>query len=346
MSGSTARRLAAALPLAGFVLALSGPQAGAEDFYKGKSISMIIGSAPGGGFDAYGRIIARHLDRYVPGEPSIVPQNVPGAGGALAGRQAAIVAPQDGTAIGAVHPATVMRPLISKEAGKIKPIKFQFLASANSDVEICFVRTDSPVKKLEDLFTTEIIMGAASEGSSTQEFATITKNLLDAKFRIVAGYKGNADIYLAAQRGEIQGACGISWSSISSRQPEWLASGQIKVIAQEYVEGHPDLDKQGVPLMLSQAKTPEQKEMLELFYSQLVFGRPYVVGPTVPPDRVALLRKAFMATMQDKDFLAEAAKSKLEIQPIDGERIQRLVDKLYAAKPETLAKIRAALGNS
>jgi tripartite-type tricarboxylate transporter receptor subunit TctC len=312
-------------------------------FYKGKTVAVVIGSAPAAGFDTYGRLVARHLGRFIPGNPNLVAQNMPGAGGSNAGRYIAGPVPQDGTFVGAIHPATVMAPILGSGGGKtVEPIKFHYLGSANSDVEVCIVRSDAPVKRFEDVFTTEIVIGAASDAASTREFATLLKNLLGAKFKIVAGYTGNREIFLAMQRGEVQGACGVSWSGLSATQGEWLKSGAVVVIAQEAVTGHPELDRRGIPLTTKFA-SPEQKEVLDLFYSQLIFGRPYVVGPGVPKERVEALRAAFAAMLKDQEFLADAAKIGLEIELVPGAELQTIVDKIYGSAPDNVAKLRKAL---
>jgi len=337
------------IELAGLFLVIFGlashratAQEPVAQFYRGKTVAVVIGSAAGAGFDAYGRLVARHLGRFIPGNPVIVAQNMPGAGGSTAGRYVAGSAPQDGTSIGAIHPATIMAPILGSGGKSIERIKFQYLGSANSDVEVCIVRSDAPVKKFEDVFSTDLVIGAASEAASTREFPTLLKNALGARFKIVAGYTGNREIFLAMQRAEVQGACGVSWSGLSATQGEWLRSGGVKVIAQEAVRGHPELDRQGVPLATNFADA-EQKQVLDLFYSQLIFGRPYVVGPGVPKERVEALRVAFVTMLKDANFLADAQKIGLEVQVVAGEDLQSIVDRIYASPTEIVGKMKSAL---
>lgn len=334
--------LLASLVVTSWFAPVLGQDATAQ-FYRGKTVAVVIGSAAGAGFDAYGRVVARHLGRFIPGNPNVVAQNMPGAGGSTAGKYVAGSVPQDGTFIGAIHPATIMAPILGSGARATERIKFQYLGSANSDVEVCIVRSDAPVQKFEDVFMTELVIGAASEAASTREFATLLKNVLGARFRIVAGYTGNREIFLAMQRGEVQGACGVSWSGLSSTQREWLRSGAVKVIAQEDVKGHAELNRRGVPLTMKFAD-PEQKQVLELFYSQMIFGRPYVVGPGVPRERVEPLRTAFIRMLKDKEFLADAQKIGLDIDPVTGEELEAIVNRIYAAAPDIVERTKKALG--
>jgi tripartite-type tricarboxylate transporter receptor subunit TctC len=348
MPSTIVTRLAAGA--AAIALAVGANSATAQEdvaqFYRGKTVAIVIGSAPGGGFDTYGRIVARHLGRFIPGAPNVIPQNMPGAGGIAAGRFVANTAAQDGLFIGAIHPATIMSPILGSDPKAKERINMQFLGSANSDVEVCIARSDAPVKTFADMLTTEVIVGAASDVASTREFATLLKSVLDARFKIVAGYTGNREIFLAMQRGEVQAACGVSYSGFSSTQATWIKSGEVKILAQEDVKGHPELNKRGIPLTTSVTKTAEDKEVLELFYSQMVFGRPYAVGPGVPADRVAALRKAFLAMLADKEFLADADKINLEITALSGDELQAIVDKIYATPPEVVERTKKALGYS
>lgn len=340
---SGARPVLLALCAAG-LCAQMGAASAQENFYAGKTINIVIGSAPGGGYDTYGRLLARHLARHIPGEPNVVPQNMPGAAGMNAAFQAARVAAQDGTTIGAIHPYALMAPVLSPGKLKSDPKTYQYIGSANSDVYVCAMRADAPVKSFSDAFTTEALMGSSSGGASTREFPAILNSVLGTKFKLVSGYKGNRDVMHAIERGEVHGVCGAGWTSLQTAINHLLKDGKVKVIAQEEPNGHPDLNAQNIPKTISFAKTPEQRAILELFYSQQVFGRPYMVGAGVPAGRVALLRKAFMAAMKDPALLAEAKKLHLDIEPIAGDELARLADKLYAAPPEMAAKVKTALG--
>ncbi len=313
------------------------------DFFKGKTVNIVIGSAPGGGYDTYGRLLARHLGKHIPGQPNVVPQNMPGAGGMNAAFQAARVATQDGTSIGGIHPYALMAPVLAPGKLKSDPKTYQYIGSMNSDVYVCAVRADAPIKTFADAFKTQALMGSSSGAASTREFPQILNSVLGTKFKLVSGYKGNRDVMHAIERGEVHGVCGAGWTSLQTAINHLLKDGKVRVIAQEEPAGHPDLNAQNVPKTISFAKSDEQKQMLELFYSQQIFGRPFMVGAGVPKERVYVLRRSFMAAMKDPDLLAEARKLHLDIQAIDGAELGRLAARLYAASPELIGKVKAAL---
>ena len=280
------------------------------DFYKGRQISMIVGSSAGGGYDTYTRLIARHIGRHIPGNPAIVVSNQPGAGGNVLANQLYGVGPKDGTAIGAPQSGVILEPLFGNTPVKHDPSKFTYLGSANNDVYICLVRADAPAVTFAEAMDKEIIL-AASNASSTADYAQILVNLTGVKFRIVTGYAGSREIALAIDKNEAQGACGLAWPSISVTQSDWFTDGPVKskvrVLVQTHGVGHPELNAAGVPLAASFAKTPEQKAILDLFFSQSAFGRPYIIPPDVPKERASALLKAFADTMADAAQKAVAA---------------------------------------
>lgn len=323
--------------------AQSGQEALAS-FYKGRNVTLIIGSSPGGGYDLYGRLLARFMSRHIPGNPTIVVQNMPGAASNVAAAYVYNVAPKDGTVIGGLFMGAVVDPLFGDAKRVTHDMsKFNFIGNANSDAYVCLVRTDAPVKTMADAFEKELIMGASAEGASTRDFPVLLKNLLGAKFKVVAGYPGTREINLALEKGEVQGACGETWSSVAATYPSWFKSNLVKPLVQESNVGYPDLDKQGVPLAREFAKTDEQRQVLELIYSQTTFGRPYVVAPGVPAERIAALRKAFMETMTDPELVAEAKRINLDIGPIAGEELQKIIARLYATPAELVEKAKAAI---
>jgi tripartite-type tricarboxylate transporter receptor subunit TctC len=329
---------------------LVAPPARADDavaqFFKGKQISIVIGSSVGGGYDTYARLIARHLSAHVPGHPTIVPQNMPGAGSNRAAYYVYTVAPKDGTTIGAIFSGSVVEPLLGTKPVQHDPSKFIYLGSANNDVFACLVRSDAPVKSFKDALSTEITMAASQEGGSTHDFPTLSNHILGTHFRIVSGYSGTREMTFAIERGEVQGQCGMSWPSLLAQRPDWVASGKVRVIVQEAVRGHPDLDKLGVPMALDFAKSPEDRDVLKLVYTQEIFGRPYVLPPGVPAERVAALRKAFFDTLADPALRAEAAKMRVDIAPIAGDEIQALVAKMYATPRPIVQRARQALADN
>lgn len=313
-----------------------------ESFYKGKKVSIIIGSAPGGGYDAYARLVSRHFGDHIPGKPVVIAQNMPGAGQTKAAGYVNSVAPKDGTAIAAISPGAMLAPVLGGPKVTYDPVKLQIIGSANSDVYTCISRPDAAVKEFKDAFDKEIVIGLST--GTTRDMPMLLKNILGVKFRMVSGYPGTKDIILAFERNEIQGLCGYGYASLVSRNADWITKGIAKVLVQESSRGHPDLNKLGVPLATSFAKTAEDKQILDLVYSQGLFGRPFVAAPEVPKDRVTGLRKAFMATLADPKLLAEAKKAKLDIDPMTGEEVQDLVVKVFATPPAALKRARQALG--
>ena len=313
-------------------------------FYKGRTVTVVAASSPGGGYDLYARLIARVLGRHIPGHPSVVVTNMPGAASNLAAAHVYSVAPRDGTVIGALFMGAVVEPLFS---GKTRPThdmsRFQYIGNANRDVYVCLIRTDAPVKTFAQAMEQEVVVGGTAEGASTRDFPMLLKNLLGVKFKVVSGYPGTREINLAIERGEVQGGCGETWSSVSATYPAWFRDGTVKVLAQEDREGYPELNRQGIPLTRDFAKTDEQRQILDLIYSQTAFGRPYVVAPDVPPERVDALRKAFMAAMADPDLIAEARRIQVDVMPVAGEDLQAMIASLYRPPKDLLEKARAAI---
>ncbi len=312
-------------------------------FYRGKTVTIVVGTSPGGGYDLYGRLIARHIGKHIPGNPTVVVSNMPGAASNVAAAHIYSIAPKDGTVIGAIFMGAVVEPLFGKARTTHDTSKFNYVGNANQDVYICLVRTDAPVKTFGEALEKELVVGATAEGASTRDFPVLLKNLLGAKLKIVAGYPGSREINLAIERDEVQGGCGQTWSSVASTYPAWFKEGKVKVLVQEDTKGYPDLNKQGVPLTRDFAKTDEQTRILDLIYSQTTFGRPYVLAPEVPKERVDALRKAFMAAMQDPQLVAEAKRIQLDIIPIAGGDLQAMIAKMYATPKDLLEKARQAM---
>jgi tripartite-type tricarboxylate transporter receptor subunit TctC len=313
-------------------------------FFKGKQISLIVGSSAGGGYDTYARVIARHLSKYIPGNPAIVPTNMPGAASNTAAAHIYNVAPKDGTVIGALQTAAVLDPLFGDAARtKHDASKFVYLGSATIDYYICIARADAAVKSFKDLLTQELIIGASQPGTSTRDFPALLNSMVGTKFRIVSGYPGTREITLAIEKGEVQGLCGFSWSSLLAQRPNWLKTGFIRVLAQEHDRGHPAVNRMGVPLTVDFAKTPENRRIMELIYSSETFGRPYMMPPGVPEDRVALLRKAFLDTLRDPELLSEAQRIGLDVDPISGEELQALAEKIYGTPANIVEQAKQAV---
>lgn len=344
-------------PLAPFAIAAAAvcmaavpamAQDAVADFYKGKQVQIIVGSSAGGGYDTYSRLIGRHMSRHLPGNPGMVVSNQPGAGGNVLTNQLYTAGPKDGTVIGAPQSGVLLEPLFGSTPVKHEPAKLFYLGSANNDVYICVGRADAPANTFAQALEKEIIL-AASNASSTADYAQMLRNTVGVKFRIVTGYPGSREIANAIDKGEAQGACGLAWPSISVTQSDWFPEGPVKskmrVLVQTHASGHPDLNAAGVPLANSFAKTPEQKAILDLFFSQSAFGRPYFLPPDVPKERSAAMRKAFAETMRDPELVAEAKRLKLDIDMVPGEEVQATIDRIYSSPPELIAKVKQALQN-
>jgi tripartite-type tricarboxylate transporter receptor subunit TctC len=314
-----------------------------EQFYKGKQISVIVGSSSGGGYDTYARLLARHFGSAMPGNPTMVVQNMSGAGSNRAAGYIYSVAPKDGTAAAAIFPGAVLQPLLSDAPVSHDPNKLIYLGSANSDVYVCYVRSDAPVKTFKDVLTKELIIGASNPGATTYDLPLLLNSVLGTKFRIVTGYAGSREMTLALERGEVQGACGIGWTGIETMHPDWFAKDTIRVLVQLSTKGHDDLNKRGVPRAEELAQSEDDKKVIRLVFSQGIFGRPFVLPPGVPAERVAALRKAFVAAFNDKTLRAEADKMQLDVDPMSGEELQKLVADLYDTPPRVVERARQAL---
>jgi tripartite-type tricarboxylate transporter receptor subunit TctC len=314
-------------------------------FYKGKTVTIAVGAAAGGGLDTYARLIGRHLGKHIPGSPTVIVSNMPGAGGQIAARHIFAIAPKDGTHMATFFPSVLIDPLLVEAARIIDPSKFNYVGNAKAEVSVCMFRKDAPVAKLEDLQKAEIVLGGTTAGSQVVDFPTVAKELLGTKYKIISGYKGTRDVGLAIEKGEAQGICGIGWSTLKVQYPDLLTDNSFaRIFAQEDFKGDPELNKAGVPLMPDLAKDEETREVLKLLYSQNELARPYVLPPDVPADRVEALRKAFLATTEDPELQAEASKMRVDVEGTSGPEMQKLVAELYKSKKPVLDRMSKALG--
>jgi tripartite-type tricarboxylate transporter receptor subunit TctC len=329
--------------LALLVLLAAAPAARADDvadFYKGRNIQLYIGYSPGGGYDAYARILARHMGEHIPGDPTIVPQNMPGAGSLRVTNYLYAIAPKDGSAIATFARGMAMEPLLDPTGAQYDSRKFTWIGSISDEVSICAFRSDRGIKTLDDMKTKSYIVGGTGSGSDTDIFATMLRNLFHMKMKIAAGYPGGNDIVLAMERGEIDGRCGWSWSSVLSRSKELLDDHKIDIPMQIALEKHEDLPK--VPLIFELTQDPKQIAALKLIVSRNAMARPYAAPPGLPAARAAALRAAFDATMKDPAFLEEARRNDLEVRPVDGPALEKLVTDVYATPPDVVAMAKAA----
>jgi tripartite-type tricarboxylate transporter receptor subunit TctC len=313
----------------------------AAEFYKGKQVDLYIGYSAGGGYDVYARLLARHMGRHIPGGPVIVPRNMEGAGSLRLANWLYKAAPKDGTAFGTIGRGIPFDPLMGGKGAQFKASEFAWIGSANDEVSVCASWGKTGISRFDELYKKEMFVGGTGATADTDLFPKVMNGVLGTKMRVVTGYPGGADITLAMQRGEVQGRCGWSWSSIKTNHPDWVKDGTLKLLVQLSLEKHPDMPN--VPLIMDMVKTEEQRGVMRLLFARQVMGRPFLAPPGLPADRIALLRKAFMDTLNDKSFLAEADKLKLEITPVAGERVQELVAEIYRTPPDIVKRTIEAL---
>jgi tripartite-type tricarboxylate transporter receptor subunit TctC len=336
-------RFAGIVPIICAVWIADGSPAVAQDMpWKGKPIQMYVGSAPGGGYDTFARTIAPHMSRHLPGQPTIVIQNMPGAGSLLATNHLANVAPRDGTAIAALNPQLATEPLVRPDRAKYDPRQLNWIGSALRETHVALAWHESPIKTFDDVFTQELLV--AGSGGATDTFPNFLNVLLNTKFKVISGYKGTREGMLAMERGEVTGNGGTTWASLKATQTQWLQDGKVRVILQYGLSKHPELPN--VPWIYDYAKSADDRAAMNLVFARQEFGRPYAAPPDVPAPIIAVLRKAFDETMKDPAFLAEAEKRRLDLDPISGEDIQKLVTDLYSASPEVIARVKVILEQS
>ncbi len=329
-----ARLIAAAAAL--FIAAKAHAQSPA-DFYKGRAIDLYVGYSVGGGYDLYARVLARHIGRHIPGNPTVVVKNMEGAGSLRLANWLYRVAPRDGAVIATIGLGTGFDPLLGVPAAQFDASSFTWIGSGNHEVSVCVAyEGTSSVATFADLRTREITVGGTGASSDTDQFPKVLNGVLGTKMKVVSGYPGGNDIVLAMERGEVQGRCGWSWSSVKSTHGAMVAEKKLRVLVQLSLQKHPELP--GVPLVVDLAKTDEERQILTLIFARQVMGRPVLAPPAIPADRASALRAAFMATMTDPAFLAEAEKAQLEVNPVAGEDLQKLVAEIYRTPPEVAKK--------
>jgi tripartite-type tricarboxylate transporter receptor subunit TctC len=320
--------------------------AGAQssDFYAGKTLQIVAGTAAGGGHDIFARMLARHLPRFIPGSPTVIVQNMPGAGGKRATDYVFNAAAKDGTVIGGVFPGAIIGPLLeegSKE--RYDPLKFHYIGSGDTDTRICATLKTSKIKTFKDLLglPAPAVFGSSAPGGSTHDYAHMAANLAGAKIRVVTGYQGTPPITLAMERGEVDGLCGWGWSIFKSERTNWKETDQFNFLVQMSLSPESELTALGVPDFGSFV-TGDKKKAAELIISQQAFSRPYIAPPETPTDRVEILRKAFSAALADKELVAEFAKINIVNKPIAGSELQTLIKQLYSTPQDIVTLARAA----
>lgn len=310
-----------------------------EDFYRGKTVTVMIGYGAGGTDDVWARLIAQHIGDKIPGKPIVIPSNVPGAGSLLLANQVYNTQPKDGTVIGLINRGVPFEPLLGGIGTRFDPLQFNYLGSPDRDTLACAARTDAPVKALADLRTTEMIVGGTGSGADSQTYPEFLSNLLGIKIKLVQGYPGSRDILLAVERGEVQGVC-VSYDTIV-RDAQFKA-GKLKIIFQAALKA--DDRMPAVPLVTELAQTDEQRAALKLFLQRTLVGRPFVMAPGVPQDRLDAMTRAFEATIRDPAFLADADKAGLHPFFVSPAEIKDVLKEAAATPASVVAATKAALG--
>ena len=310
------------------------------DFYKGKTMSIVVGHQVGTGFDTYARVLARHLPRHIPGHPTMIVQGMLGASGITAANWLYNIAPKDGTALGAWVQTVPLDPLMGGTASKFDAVRFNWIGNLESSVATCVVTRASGITAFKDLLARETLFGTTGGGGALTQFTLAARNLLGVKARLVSGYQGAASIGVAMQSGELEGMCGANTSFVSSFWASEVESGRFKVVLQLNGPKRPDLA--GVAHASDLARSDEDRDVLDLVYGPLILGRIYAAPPDIPADRAAALRAAFTATAKDPQFLADADKTRLEISPMTGEEVAAQFKRYYSApKPLVERAIKA-----
>jgi tripartite-type tricarboxylate transporter receptor subunit TctC len=313
------------------------------DFYRKTPLSLQIGLPPGGGYDLYARVLARHLGRNIPGHPSVITKNMVGAGGTIAANYMYNVAPRDGSEIAMIQAPVIMLPIFGDRSAKFDSTKFTWIGSMNKDISSCGVWHTAPVKSFDDLFRTEATFGASGVGGMLAQHPLAFRNLLGVKAKTIVGYKGSNDVNLAMERGEVDGACALFVSTLETRWHDDWKSGRLKIIIQVGPENHPAFGD--VPNIFSYAKTDRDRQVFQLIFGQSIMGRPLLAPPGIPADRRDALRKAMLDTLKDPAFIEEAEKLRMETNPATAEEIEKLLQDYAGFPPEIIARAQAAIGN-
>lgn len=330
-----------AVTAASISLAYQAPAIAAE-FYEGKKLTIIAGTGAGGGHDIFARMIARYLPRHIPGTPTVIVQNMPGAGGTRATEYIYTQAPADGTMIGGVFPGAIMGPLLEDSATfRFDPLRFAYIGSGDTDTRICATLKTSKIKGFKNLLTNPAVFGSSAPGGSTHDYAYMAANLAGANIKVVTGYQGTPPITLAMERGEVDGLCGWGWSIFKSERSTWKTDDRFSFIVQMAITPDPELSALGVPDFYSFV-SGEKRKAAELIISQQAFSRPYIAPPGTPADRVAILRKAFMASLADPELIAEFARINITNKPLAGADLQKRLESLYATPKDVVELARAA----
>lgn len=336
------RRLSALIGFAACLLAAPACAQTEVDFYRGKTVSLLIGFGPGGANDVWARLLTRHMNRHIPGEPNMVPQNMPGAGTLKLANHLATAAPRDGTVFGLINRGIPLEPLLGGQNVQLDPLKMTWIGSPDKDTSVCAARKDAAVRTMQDLRTRELAVGATGSGADTAIYPEFLSEFLGMKFKTIKGYPGSNEIVLAMERNEVQGIC-VAFHSID--RTRLYANGELNILLQAGLAKDPGIPAD-VPLVTEMtAGSKADTDALRLFLARTALGRPFVAPPGLPAERAATLRTAFDATMRDPAFRAEATKLKLDVEPISGDEIARTIAEIYSTPRDVVQRVSKILGH-
>ena len=302
----------------------------------GKAVQMLIGFGPGGGYDLWGRVVARHIGKHLPGNPTVVPQNMPGAGSFVAANNIYNLAPKDGSVMGIIARDAALGPITGATGARFDPTKITWLGTPTTETNVCIASSSAKVQTLDQLYTTELIVGDTGVGTGTHSYPKALNALLGVKFKIIAGFPSSSDVFLAMERREVDGIC-ESLDSVSGKRPDWIPTKKVTILFQGGAA--PNSSLKDVPFVPDLARSPEDRLAIEFLYAGQGIGRPFVAPPAMAPERVKMLRDAFRDTMRDPEFIEDAKRNMLDIDPEDGEHLAALIQKVYATPKPIVDKI-------
>lgn len=324
-----------------FVLPLAAPPAFAQsEPYKDKTLRIVIAGGAGGGYDLYARLLSQYLAKHIPGAPTIVNQNMPGAAGITATNWASKIAPKDGSVIVATYHVLLLEPLFGNTAADYDPTKFEWIGSIGKQQNVCITWNTSPIKTIEQAREREVAVSSTGASGHTTLIPRLLNTLLGTKFKVIGGYQ-TAESRLAVERGEVDGICGLSWTTLKTASPDWVSGNRMNILMQTGAKPMHDLPN--VPLLINFVKNPEDRQVLNLIAAPDDMGRPFFMPPGTRVELVNVLRKAFDATMTDKEFLQDATKRQMEVDPLTGEEMERTLKAAYSTPRPLVEKAMALM---
>jgi tripartite-type tricarboxylate transporter receptor subunit TctC len=320
------------------LLAALSPASAEAPSLAGKTVQMIIGFGPGGGYDAWGRTVGRHIGKHMPGNPTVVPQNMPGAGSFLAANNIYNIAAKDGTVMGIIARDAALGPITGASGARFDPIKLTWLGTPTTETNVCiaFNTPNLKVKSMKDLYQSDLVVGDTGVGTGTHAYPKALNALLGTKFKIISGFPSSSDVFLAMERGEVDGIC-ESLDSVTGKRPDWIKTNKVVILLQGGTAPNPEL--KDVPFVVDLARNAEDKQAIEFLYAGQGIGRPFIAPPDMPAEVTKMMRDAFAATMKDPEFLVDTKRQKLDVEPEDGEHLASLIKKIYATPKPIVDKI-------